>query len=359
MVVAVGMHRDVDRVPRKVTAASESRRRTFAASYCIDKILATFTGRPPLLQARYKSTPLPLDLTDEALLAGGDTLAAAVSSLDENGWSKSGNILSATRLRARTLLSLVREDILDIALCAPVHDAASRIEETRRRAVQVFSQLQEVFTYHMSDVKNDEVPGETLFPKILVRSEHLQNLFLLARLAVRNKQMPSQELLDLSREILVLTMVILRYKDKFLSKYADLEWMLSYYAFPASGVLCVKLLKGDTSGAGPRLTFPRSEVIQNLSMFAEFLDWIKPTAPNANLCYRVRDIIRNVLDRVLNDSPAIEPTQANHPGGAIPLDQPGPEILEDYCLDVLDTLDWDKLMESCWGLEDSMVPGIN
>ena len=51
------------------------------------------------------------------------------------------------------------------------------------------------------------------------------------------------------------------------------------------------------------LVLPRSETIRNLSSFVEYLDWIKPSAPNADLCYRVRDIISQVLDRVL-DFPA-------------------------------------------------------
>jgi len=83
----------------------------------MDKGVATFTGRPPLFSRRYTTRQsLPLDVSDEALFAGGETLARAIASLDENGFNMDGEIYSATILRARTLLALVRDEILEIAL---------------------------------------------------------------------------------------------------------------------------------------------------------------------------------------------------------------------------------------------------
>jgi hypothetical protein len=103
-----------DEVP---SIAAEARKRVFAAVFRMDKGVATFTGRPPLFSRRY-TTPqsLPLDVSDEALLAGGETLARAIASLDENGFNTDGKIYSPTILRARTLLALVRDEILEIAL---------------------------------------------------------------------------------------------------------------------------------------------------------------------------------------------------------------------------------------------------
>jgi len=71
-----------------------------------------------------------------------------------------------------------------------------------------------------------------------------------------------------------------------------------YYAVPASGVLCVFLMQ-TKDRPHERLTLPRSQTIRNLSSFVEYLEWIKPSAPNADLCHRVRDIISRVLDQVL------------------------------------------------------------
>ena len=71
-----------------------------------------------------------------------------------------------------------------------------------------------------------------------------------------------------------------------------------FYGAPASGTLCVELLKRRSSAP----TLPRSEIIQNLSLFAAYLGWVRPSAPNADLCHAIKGIIGRVLDQVLNDT---------------------------------------------------------
>jgi hypothetical protein len=48
------------------------RRCCFAAAFFVDKSVATFVGRPPLINFRYCSLALPYDLDDDMLLAPGD-----------------------------------------------------------------------------------------------------------------------------------------------------------------------------------------------------------------------------------------------------------------------------------------------
>lgn len=115
MTTALGLHREDNQTFKKMTVSSELRR-TYAAVFNIDKVTSTFTGRPPMLSYRYNSTPLPLDLSDEQLLADPISLAQSVGRLDANEWSTDGEIYSTTILRARTSLSVVRGEMLDIAL---------------------------------------------------------------------------------------------------------------------------------------------------------------------------------------------------------------------------------------------------
>jgi hypothetical protein len=82
----------------------------------LDKVIVSFTGRPPLMSYRYASTPLPLDLRDEDLLSDGATLARAVAALDGNGWNTSGGVYSVTLLRARSMLAFIRDELVEIAL---------------------------------------------------------------------------------------------------------------------------------------------------------------------------------------------------------------------------------------------------
>lgn len=85
-------------------------------------------GRPPVLDGRYSSTPLPLDLDDNVLLEGGALLSSAITSLDANGWNTDGQIYSTTILRARTMFSFIRGEILVLALGHVPGDARSIIE---------------------------------------------------------------------------------------------------------------------------------------------------------------------------------------------------------------------------------------
>ena len=111
--LSCGLHRYSD---SSVSASSELRRRVYAAVFNIDKVISGFMGRPPLLSSRYTSTPLPLDVSDDAILAGGSEIEAAVASLDVNGWNTDGKLHGCTLLRARTQLAFVREKILELAL---------------------------------------------------------------------------------------------------------------------------------------------------------------------------------------------------------------------------------------------------
>lgn len=101
-------------------ASSEAQRRLIAQVFVIDKVAAAFSGRPPLLSSRYMLTPLPLDLSDEALMSDADTLASEVQALDENGWNRKGDCHSATIVRARRLLMTVKDKIMEMALGSPM-----------------------------------------------------------------------------------------------------------------------------------------------------------------------------------------------------------------------------------------------
>lgn len=112
----LGLHDEVESTSYTPSFRSENKRRILAHAFILDKILVAFTGRPPLLSRRYCSTPLPLDLSEEDLLAGGGTLAVAVETLDEKGWNTQGTVTSATLHRARVVVAFLKDEILEIAL---------------------------------------------------------------------------------------------------------------------------------------------------------------------------------------------------------------------------------------------------
>jgi hypothetical protein len=97
MMTYLGVHIQGNNVTTyKPTLDSEYKRRLFTRIYNLDKAIATFTGRPPLVSPRFVTTLPPLDLSDDDLAAGGTTLERAVAKLDPLGWSIDGGVCASS-----------------------------------------------------------------------------------------------------------------------------------------------------------------------------------------------------------------------------------------------------------------------
>ena len=97
-------------------APIEARRRIMCQIFIVDKLLATFVGRPPLLTRRFCSIKLPLDLDDTALLSDKETFQRQLLRLNPDGWGMDGQSRSSSVLRVRTMIALIRDEILEIGL---------------------------------------------------------------------------------------------------------------------------------------------------------------------------------------------------------------------------------------------------
>lgn len=113
----LGLHRDrdLDPVPN---ITSEMRRRIWSVVFSLDKTIAAFTGRPPGLSHRYSACPLPLDISDETLLAPREERERAIHLLDSDGWNTSGEYYPSTSCRAVMMHSLILSEVLEMSLGA-------------------------------------------------------------------------------------------------------------------------------------------------------------------------------------------------------------------------------------------------
>lgn len=116
MTTFLGLHVSPNANPKDFSVTTQTKRQLFAAIFTHDKVTATFTGRPAFLSRRFSSTPLPLDISEELLLSNPPLTDYSDCRVDENGWSTDGKIYLSTTLRARAMLSYVRDEILEIAL---------------------------------------------------------------------------------------------------------------------------------------------------------------------------------------------------------------------------------------------------
>lgn len=124
---ALGLHRQVDN-GKPVTFMSESKKRLFTIVFSFDKGSALLTGRPPALSSRYCRLKLPLDLSEEVLVRGGEHIQRALEQLDENGWNTEGAIHAATHARANGQLSLILNEVLELSLGDPEQCTGDQIK---------------------------------------------------------------------------------------------------------------------------------------------------------------------------------------------------------------------------------------
>lgn len=94
----------------------ELRKRAFWLAFLLDKSMATFFGRPPLINSKFCSAVLPLDLPLEALGFTGDDLAKRLDELDAEGWHPGKTINRSTLMRSTSICQGVREKALELSL---------------------------------------------------------------------------------------------------------------------------------------------------------------------------------------------------------------------------------------------------
>lgn len=92
----------------------------------------------------------------------------------------------------------------------------------------------------------------------------------------------------------------------------ELAWHTIYYGFPCTGVLAIELLKQTKSSNSYRLNLPRSEVVQNLSVFIASINGISPTEPNYKVCMSMQKVLQRILDKVLDHPPTASTFDNTH-----------------------------------------------
>jgi hypothetical protein len=97
----------------------ESKRKIYYQIYMVHMSMVSLTGRPPLMSHRYSTTPLPVDIGNDALFRDKeDVLAGSADDIDTAGWDKQWRKFAVAPMRTRAKLMLLREEIMGFALNA-------------------------------------------------------------------------------------------------------------------------------------------------------------------------------------------------------------------------------------------------
>jgi hypothetical protein len=123
--VAKGLHGEIEVSADVPFWMSEVRKLLFAATYIFDKSISNFLGRPPRLPRKYCTMQLPLDLETKNLRLPEDELEGVVNRLDQHGWNTNASLGGMVWIRCTFIMSMICEDILELALAALPEDDGS------------------------------------------------------------------------------------------------------------------------------------------------------------------------------------------------------------------------------------------
>ncbi|KAF4339484.1 serine threonine kinase [Fusarium beomiforme] len=361
MMTYLGVHAEKNIGPYKPSLSSEHKRRLFGRVYNLDKAIVAFTGRPPLLNPRFCSTPPPLDLSDEDLLAGGYAIERAVSELDHRGWNVHGGVYPSSICRAGYLMAVILNEIIDISLGSGSNATVETIRYLKQRQLDAVAELPKCLVYDLDDPSDlplpqgeirswekdlSDPPVETnvVSLRIFIRLTHLQNMFLLERLLLQYGSPDEGDVLLVSFEMITLTLMFWMHKDRFRDIRRDMEWLLMAFAVPGGGILCLELLSPTFQGKHPKDNrLSRSSIVQQLSLLVGFLDWVHPSAPNGDLCASCKTVIQRVLDYHLNNMDPITDV------GSLDQFSSGLAGRLNFRFELLNTFDWLNGAESVRG----------
>ncbi|EHK26965.1 uncharacterized protein TRIVIDRAFT_140473 [Trichoderma virens Gv29-8] len=330
----LGMHAESNSPSYEPSLASESRRSLFAQMFVGEKHAVLFTGRPPRISHRYAFTPLPLDLRDEDLLEGGETLRAAVKALDENGWNTNGKVYPTTFTRARYIIALIRDELVELGIGKTRQKVASvLLRDLKERQHEAVKEFPATIAYNPADFNDPDINVNLIVARIILHLEELENLFLIERVLSKHGEADEGGILLIAFQLVSLTLLFWTHKDRFAPFRNDFEWLVMAFATPSGGILCMELLNPTFKGSHPKNpSITRSNIIQQLSLLIGFLEWIDPSRPNSDLCATTSAVMRRVLDHVLNT--------ANENMSWRPEAMDNMQL--DFSFELFDTFDWMK-----------------
>lgn len=238
----LGIHSEEKSASYTPTFYSEHRRRIACHIFTRDKLAVAFTGRPPMVSYRYFSTPMPLDISDKDLLQE-DSLRRAASTLDGKGWNTNGELHSTTVMRARFMIAMIRDELVEATLgraghvninyllyvqCIGSRAKLTRVSDLKARQCALPEEFPSGIRFSAADLSSD-LPHDIAYLKIFTQLEHLQNVFFAERLLQRYGHVGAGELLITSFTMVTLTLHFWMNQDRFSSPAMrrNFEWIVS------------------------------------------------------------------------------------------------------------------------------------
>src|SRR4051812_41612658 len=93
----------------------------------------------------------------------------------------------------------------------------------KKKSRETYAKFSPCIQYHPDILLDKTMRGPALYARTVTHLEHLENLFLLERLLIKHGGGNMQDLIDISCEMLDLTLVWWKHSNRFAGMHSDLE----------------------------------------------------------------------------------------------------------------------------------------
>ena len=241
----------------------------------------------------------------------GADLQNAIASLDADGWNTKGAMYRVTWSRVWFQYSRIREEILEVSLGSDDQDVETRIDEIWEKKVRLDASLPHFLRVCMdehSEIDKAKPSILTLYA-IIVHLGIMQTEFLLRRTQVNRLKTPTETLIPISRRMLKIVLMVQNRRDFFRDFQVDVACLMAEVGVSSAGVLAVELLKQEQSRQITQDILPRSDTIQDISVFVSLLADVKTGDANHHICKQGRRALKSALDKILSPSAPPAPQQ--------------------------------------------------
>ncbi|KAF7718726.1 Fungal Zn(2)-Cys(6) binuclear cluster domain-containing protein [Penicillium ucsense] len=300
---ALGFHKGANADPSTPYYMVETRKRAIAWAHDHDKVWATFTSRPAHISRHFCTLELPLELPDSVIMGPRDVFLQAREQLDTDGWNKDGVFHPVSRQRVLLLLSVPREEALELKIGPTTHDLEARAERTLKGLQCTWRSIPSHVKY--TDVRETTSDLQRIMCLRYLWLEYLFTQFVLYTILANYSQDKREQLMIIAHEIVITVLLPARTRDALHSYRADIEWALVFYGMPCASVLVLELLRQDQQVTNS-YNINRSKVIQDISVLITCCDsWTEPGQSNYQTCRQAQAIFSKSLDSILNRSQSV------------------------------------------------------
>lgn len=291
---------------------AELRKRARANAYAAEIGNATFLGRPPRASYHYWDLEAPSDLTDGELMQSNEEIQTLLTQMDEYGYSRSGRLHRGTWYRVWLGFAQRREDVLHLTLrnCTK--------EELIQRAGEIERKTEEHWQRTPAWIREARHqkfnPTQNLLEQLyltIIRHGTRANELMLQRLLIRRKVATSEKLIQISQTIFKEVLEVGHSPDMVSKFQLDITSILVVHGLRAAIIIAAELFKQEQLPVYPREpVLPRSQTIQDLSVFAARLGVVDPSDTMYDMSQDGRRMLIFVLDKILAPKPTDQPVMA-------------------------------------------------